>query len=165
MAGTGAGTLAAPFVNRGRSSLFAQNEYSTRTIDLVHQSVVVDMLGLLTLNWQKLERWQASPLEFSKVERNKIRDSGITVFHPAVDVNTPDPYGTVYNWMRDWNRFIAQEPHYLLRIDTAEDLQRAKRENKIGIILGLQNSDHFRSVEDVRRFHSLGQRISQLTYN
>ena len=34
-----------------------------------------------------------------------------------------------------------------------------------GILVGFQSSDHFRTAEDVARFHALGQRVSQLTYN
>src|SRR5690606_14547579 len=37
--------------------------------------------------------------------------------------------------------------------------------NKIGVLIGVQNSDHFLSVDDVDTFHALGQRVSQLTYN
>jgi membrane dipeptidase len=32
-------------------------------------------------------------------------------------------------------------------------------------MMGVQNSEHFRSVEDVKAYHQLGQRSSQLTYN
>ena len=38
---------------------FAQGEaYSMRTLDLVRQSTVIDMLGLLTLNYKKLSSWE-----------------------------------------------------------------------------------------------------------
>jgi len=40
-----------------------------------------------------------------------------------------------------------------------------KKSAKIGILLGLQNSEHFRRPEDVDFFRGLGQRVSQLTYN
>ena len=40
-----------------------------------------------------------------------------------------------------------------------------KTSGKIGVILGLQNSDHFRRPDNVDLFHALGQRVSQLTYN
>ena len=45
------------------------------------------------------------------------------------------------------------------------DLARVKRSGKIGVLLGLQDSEHFRRPEDVDFFHGLGQRVSQLTYN
>lgn len=49
--------------------------------------------------------------------------------------------------------------------DDAAGIDTAKRSGKIGIILGLQNSEHFRSPDDVDRFYQLGQRVSLLTYN
>jgi membrane dipeptidase len=44
------------------------------------------------------------------------------------------------------------------------DVSRAKAEGKLGIIVGQQNSNHFRTVDDVDAFYKLGQRVSQLTY-
>ena len=52
-----------------------------------------------------------------------------------------------------------------MRIDSAADLNRVKASGKIGVLIGLQNSEHFRNPNDVDTFHSLGQRVSQLTYN
>jgi membrane dipeptidase len=49
-------------------------------------------------------------------------------------------------------------------VERAADFARAKALGRIGILIGQQNSEHFRTVEDVDRFHSLGQRVSQLTY-
>jgi membrane dipeptidase len=40
-----------------------------------------------------------------------------------------------------------------------------KSSGKIGIVLGIQNSDHFRRPDDVEFFRGIGQRVSQLTYN
>ena len=52
-----------------------------------------------------------------------------------------------------------------MRIDSADDFARAKASRKIGIIPGVQNSGHFRMLNDVDSFYGIGQRISQLTYN
>ena len=52
-----------------------------------------------------------------------------------------------------------------MRIDSADDFARAKASRKIGIIPGVQNSEHFRTLNDVDSFYGIGQRISQLTYN
>ena len=51
-----AAALGAPMINRGRFSLFAHSdaEYSALTVDLVGRSTVIDMLGLLTLDFPKL---------------------------------------------------------------------------------------------------------------
>ena len=55
--------------------------------------------------------------------------------------------------------------HEFLRIDCPADLERAKASGRLGIVIGQQNSRHFRTVEDVDCFYSLGQRVSQLTYD
>ena len=134
-------------------------------MDLVRESVVIDMLGLLTLDWAKLDRWQRQAGAFDSGAFRKIEDSGITVFHPAVGLNTPRPFETIRDWAVNWNAFIGRYPDSFLRVDRPEDFVRAKSDGKAGIILGLQNSEHFRTVADVGFFYGLGQRVSQLTYN
>ena len=165
------GALAgAPFINFRRFRLFAgtQNEYSRRAVDLVQNSLVIDMLGLLTLDWAKLGRWERQPGAFGKADFAKLKSSGITAFNPAVDLNsvTPDnAFSTTHEWIQNWNFFLNKYPQYLMRIDRTADFARAKSEGRIGVMLGFQNADHFRSVADIGLFYGLGQRISQLTYN
>jgi len=163
---TGA-VVAAPMINRGRFQLFAgsKSKYSHRTIELVRESIVIDMLGLITLDWAKLDRWQHEPGAFSHIDFKKIKSSGISAFHPAVDLNTSDPYTSICEWMRNWNVFLDSYPRHFLRIDCTGDLITIKRQGKIGIILGLQNASHFRTLDDIDFFYRLGQRVSQLTYN
>src|SRR6185436_2964022 len=59
-------SLGAPLVNRGLFSLFAHDdtEYSARTVDLVRGSTVIDMLGLLTLDYRKVSAWATEPDRF-----------------------------------------------------------------------------------------------------
>jgi membrane dipeptidase len=161
------GLLAAPMINRDRYRLFAHSpvEYSRRTIDLVKQSTVIDMLSPLTLDFEKQARWFADPESFTNADLQPYRDSGINVFHPAIGMGGPDAYAEVLEFFASWNGFIADHDEQFMRIDSAFDLQRVKKSNKIGILLGLQNSDHFRRPDDVDFFRGLGQRVSQLTYN
>lgn len=163
----GAGVLCAPMINRGRFSLFADQgtDYSARAIELVGRSTVIDMLGLLTLDWQKLYRWQGQPDSFTQADFRKLRSTGIGVFHPAVEPNATKPREAALRWTYRWNHFLGEQPSYFLRIDGAADLKRAREERKIGLLIGFQNSDHFEKMEDVKLFHGLGQRVSQLTYN
>ena len=163
----GAGVLAGPFLNRGRYSLFADErvDHSARAVELVGRSMVIDMLGLLTLDWPKLYAWQREPGGFGPADLQRVQRSGVNVFHPAVEPNEPSPYAATLESISGWNRLLANRPDCFLRVDAARDLQRARDERKVGILLGFQNSDHFRTVEDVQRFQALGQRVSQLTYN
>ena len=163
---SGALATCAPMINIGRFSLFAQSEteYSTRTLDLVSRSTVIDMLGLLTLDYRKLSTWETNPDRFRQADFLRLKNSGITVFHPAVGYNAGDIYTESLRDITGWNAFIAAHEPRFLRVEGAADFERAKALGKIGILIGQQNSEHFRTVEDVDRFYTLGQRVSQLTY-
>ncbi len=163
----GAGLIAAPMLNRGRFSIFAnsQTQYSARAIDLVKQSTVIDMLSVMTLDFNKQNRWFKNPESFTAADLQPFKDSGINIFHPAIGMGGPDAYSNVLTFFASWNGFIADHDQDFMRVDSVGDLQRVKKSNKIGILLGLQNSDQFRRPDDVEFFYALGQRVSQLTYN
>jgi len=158
--------LGAPMINRGRFSLFAQGEteYSVRTLDLVRRTTVIDMLGLLTLDYRKLLAWEADPSRFRQADFLRLRDSGITVFHPAVGYTAGNIYTESLGDIIRWNAFVAAHEEQFQRIEKVADFKDAKMLGKIGILIGQQNSAHFRTVEDVDHFYNLGQRVSQLTY-
>lgn len=158
--GCGISLLAASLFDR----LYAAG-YSTRAIDLVAQSNVIDMLGLLTLNWKLLDRWQNDPAGFGEADFKKLRDSGIDVFHPAVAFEDKRAYEITRDWFTKWNRLIDRHPAWFLRVDRYADLARAQREQKIGIVLGMQDANHLRSLDDVDAFYKMGQRLTQVTYN
>lgn len=148
--------LAAPLLGRA---------FTSRTIDLVRGAKVIDMLGLLTLNWPRLYRWLHDPSSFTSSDFDKLRSSGIDVFNPAVSLGDGATYDVTRNWFQRWNRLIAGRPEFFVRVDCASDISRATREGKIGIILGMQDANHLRTVDDVDVFYAFGQRLTQLTYN
>jgi membrane dipeptidase len=159
-------------INLGRFSLFAQSgfaqsgsAYCARTVDLVRQSMVIDMLGLLTLNYREFSSWEKDPSRFRPADFLRLKNSGITALHPAVGYTRGDIYSESLRDIGRWNTFIKARPDQFLRIDTTGDFQLAKTQGKIGIVIGQQNSEHFRTVDDVDRFYAMGQRVSQLTYN
>ncbi|MGQ0538462.1 MAG: dipeptidase, partial [Gemmatimonadaceae bacterium] len=163
---SGASLFVAPAILTRRYRLFAwsDSEYSERAIRLVKEAAVIDMLCLLSLDFEKSRAWFANPDSFPPAEIERWRASGINVMHPAIGVGGPNAYTEVLTWLASWNGFIASRPEFL-RVDSVDDIDSAKRAGQIGVVLGLQNSDHFRRVEDVALFHGLGQRVSQLTYN
>jgi membrane dipeptidase len=166
-AGAALVSLASPMINRGCYRVFAGSlkEYSARAIELVKQSTVIDMLGPFTLNFTKQAKWFANPESFTASELQPFKDSGINVFHVAVGMGGPDAYIEVLKYFASWNGFIADNTDHFMRIDSAADIERVKSSGKIGILLGLQNSEQFRTTADVGFFHGIGQRVSQLTYN
>ena len=161
-AGIAAGT--APFINRNHYRLFArtQQRYSTRALDLVNSTTVLDMLSPFKIG---RSTWLEHPATFSAADLQRFRDSGISVFHIATGVGGVDAYTNVLRFLGLWNGFLAHHHGTLMRVDSAVSLDAVKATRKIGVLLGIQNSQHFRTVNDVDQFYSLGQRISQLTYN
>lgn len=154
-------------IQQGRFRLFAQTDstYSAQAIDLVRRSTVIDMLGLLTLDYPKLEIWEKQPDRFGKRDFDRLRASGTTIFHPAVGFTDGDCYGCSLRDLTGWNAFLAAHPNEFVRIDCPSDVEQAKSTGRLGIVLGLQNSIHFRTLADVDAFYNLGQRVSQLTYD
>jgi membrane dipeptidase len=164
---TGAVVLAAPMINRGRFNLFGATgpAYSAKAIDLIQRSTVVDMLSVMTLDFPKQTKWFSDPQSFTKADFEPFQRSGINVFHPAIGMGGPNAHESALTFFAAWNGFIATHDNYFMRVDSADDLNRVKSSGKVGIVLGLQNSDHFRRPDDVDFFRGIGQRVSQLTYN
>lgn len=158
------GLLSAPMINRRHYRLFAHSptEYSARAIELVGRSLVIDMLSPFKLGSTS---WFSNPDSFKPADLQRFRDSGINVFHIAVGMGGPEAYLATLRFIASWNGFLANHDQHLLRVDSPADLERVKTSGKIGVLLGVQNSEHFRNPADVDYFHSLGQRVSQLTYN
>ncbi len=156
-------SVSAPVI--GTFSRLNAADFSTRAIDLVAQSNVVDMLGMFTLDWNLLDRWQHSPETFGDADFRKLQSSGINVFHPAVAFESDQSYAITKVWFAKWNRLIDAHPHWFVRVDCAADLAAAGGAGKIGVVLGMQDANHLRSVEDVDAFYGMGQRLTQVTYN
>jgi membrane dipeptidase len=148
-----------------RTASQARPSFSSRAIDLVGESIVVDMLHQIVYRFDQadvLKRWLYQPGGFTQEEFDQYRRSGITVIALG---RGSGPYDNALKYLAEFNGFIAAYPDRLLRIDDPSDFARAKREGKLGILLSFQDSSHFRTPDDVDLFYGLGQRASQLTYN
>ena len=110
----------------------------------------------------KIERWLRQPGSFTSADAAVYQGSGINAFALG-DAAADYPEGL--RFFAEWNGFIAAYPGWLLRIGGAGDFGRAHKARKIGVMPTMQDSTHFRGPDDVDTFFSLGQRISQLTYN
>lgn len=167
MAGTAGAVISAPMVNIGRFKLFGWSEqtYTARAISLMEKATVIDMLSPLSIQGNEYTKWIQNPDSFTTENLKKYTASGINVFHNAVGIGGPEAYTSVLKYIMGWTSFLANHDRYFMRIDSAEDLNRVNESGKIGVIIGVQNSEHFTNPRDVLYFHSIGQRVSQLTYN
>jgi membrane dipeptidase len=165
---TAGAAISAPFLNLGRYRLFAGylGTYSARTVELVESSLVIDMLSLLDMPRMFLAGTRGEdPNGFSREDLLRIMESGIDVFHPAIGMGGPTVYEDTLTFLASFNGLVAQHPDLVMRIDSISDLEALEGSAGLGILLGTQNSDQFRTADDVRSFHHLGLRVSQLTYN
>lgn len=160
----GVGSLTGPLLNLGRCRIGA-SEVSTRAVDLVQATTVVDMLGLLTMDWPRLARWQARPEAFEESDWLELRASGVGIFHPAVETGARDPHEGARRWTAGWQRLLGSRSCRLAGVATINDLLHVRETGRIGVVIGFQNSEHFRDARDVELFYRAGQRVSQLTYN
>lgn len=155
----------APFVNFGSYQVFAASprKYSARAVRLIERSLVLDMLSGLRLGFTPAA-WAGT---LTEKEVQDLRASGLSSLHHATGNNPTGPHAheAVLIHLAAWNGFIGRNDALLSLVDRAEDLDRSKSTGKIAVIMGVQNSEHFRTPDDVKLFHTLGLRCSQLTYN
>lgn len=158
--------IAAPMVNRNAHNVFAgvTETYSSRAIELVERSLVIDMLGLITINEEEFKRWIAAE-GLGAEDRKMFQTCGINVFHHAFGVRGVNAHADTLTYMARWNGFIARNSDLFTLATTVAEMEQARTQGKIAVLMGVQNAEHFRTVEDVDLFHELGQRCAQLTYN
>ena len=156
-------TLAAPLLSAKRQSAFASapSKYSARAQKIVERSLVIDMLAPLKLDFEP--KAFAQPL--SAQDAAAFRSSGITGFHNSVGLGGPTAYQDALTFLAAWQGFAGRNADVFSLVGRAGDLDHAKQQKKIAVIMGIQNADHFREPKDVKTFYELGLRCSQLTYN
>ena len=163
----------APGINLGYYTLFEgtphAQKFSGRAIRLMEDATVIDMLCPLSIHSDKTDKMINNPSSFTEADFDFYRGSGINMFHDTTGGDGlamgRDDYERAVLWAGSWNGFLAYHPDWFLRVTTPEQLDELNDSGKIGFLLGLQDSTHFRTVDDINVFHSLGQRLSQLTYN
>jgi membrane dipeptidase len=93
----------------------------------------------------------------------EVRGSGFTAVHCTISDRTYE--GTIANLAR-LNAWIERDPELFRFVRVHSDIQRAKREGKIGLLAGFQNVEFLEpDPSRIEVFRDLGIRIMQLTYN
>src|SRR5690606_4654690 len=104
-----AGAVAFPMIATGRHRIVPALDtmYSTRAIDLVRESLVIDMLAPLKIDFRP--EYYASRI--SEQDAEEIRASGITGFHHAVGLGGPNAHEAVLEYMAAWSGFVGRNSH------------------------------------------------------
>ncbi|MBI4277317.1 MAG: membrane dipeptidase [Armatimonadetes bacterium] len=123
---------------------------SARAPALHAQSVVIDGLITSHLTQEQFERfraWGVTAANWTAVYFAHDLDDALVDLATALD-------------------HLAGMTEYYTSVRSVADIHQAKREGKVGVILGLQNGRPIGDrLEYVRILHALGVRIIQLTYN
>jgi membrane dipeptidase len=156
-----------PFFNSRSYRLFANSDetYSAHAIELVQRSTVIDMLAPLWISPSRTMKMLGNPENFTAEDFVPFKQSGINVFHIAIGTGGPEAYLETLQFLSGYNTLLARHDNWFERVETPARLDGIKTSGKVGLLLGVQNSEHFRKVDDVDYFYGLGQRVSQLTYN
>ncbi len=123
------------------------------------RSIVIDALanpGSMNVSWPP-----RGPL--SPKQREAIASSGITAINVTVSGDTFEATTrTIALWQGEADRY----PALLSVVRRHADIERARKDGTLGLILGFQNTEMLeRDLSRLDVFHRLGVRIIQLTYN
>jgi membrane dipeptidase len=161
--GLAAGAVAFPMINRGSFAFAAApgRHYSARTVKVVRESLVIDMLAPLKLDFDpKFFDHPLGPRDIAD-----FKASGITGFHHSIGIGGPGAKTQALDFLASYQGWVGRQADIFTLVGTVADIDHAKAEGKAAIIMGLQNADQFETSDDVQYFYRLGLRCAQLTYN
>ena len=134
----------------------ASNQDDASTLD--QRAIVIDALanpGSMNVSWPP-----RGPL--SQKQRDAIASSGITAINVTVSADFEGSLRNIALWQGETDLY----PTLLSIVRRHSDIEKAKRDKTLGLILGFQNTDMIdRDISRVDMFYRLGIRIIQLTYN
>ena len=115
-----------PMLNTGAYRVHAASPrtYSKRVVDLVRGSIIIDMLGPLSLDL----RPETVANKLTAAQIADFRASGITAFHNSFGVGGPDAYALVLEYLAGWSAYVGHNDDVFTLVRDAADLDRAKRQ-------------------------------------
>ena len=117
--------------------------------ELHSKSIVID--GLI------ISRWSRSVFE-------AMHAGGLTAANCTCSIW--ESFEASMHAIAEWKQWIRENSDLITQVYGVDDISRAKRENRVGIILGWQNSTGFgEDLLYVPVYRELGLRVVQLTYS
>jgi len=138
---------------------------TTRADGVFAEATVIDLLSAPSVDPAVLGRWLSIPPRALPSEIGSLQSTGVTAFHFAWGIAGEKAHDVSLQAIAAMHRILIHYHQTFIPVLSIGDIALAKASGKIGIVMGLQNSEHFRTEGDVDLFYGLGQRISQLTYN
>ena len=145
-----------------RSALLAQESGNTSSIS---SSAAELYRRALVLDCNSGPPWEDDRLPLPQADLDMVRDSGVSVVKWSIGGINSNFADTVKE-IAYIHQMIEVHPSYFLQVRVPTDLERAKREGKLGLIFSFESADMFEGkVERIELFRRLGVRVMQLSYN
>ena len=120
-----------------------------RSIALHAESIIIDGLNI--------SRWSEAVFE-------QMSQGGLTAINATIAIH--EGFRETIGNIAHWHRLFDQYRSMITPVQSVDDIRRAKREKKVGVIFGFQSTDPIeRDLYLLSVFKELGVRIIQLTYN
>ncbi|SIN74413.1 dipeptidase [Algoriphagus halophilus] len=120
------------------------------SIDKVYDEAIVYDGLVIARNW-------------NEASFEALQKSGYTGFNASLDTGN---LANALKNLEDWQRRVKENPDRLMLATSAEDFIKAKKEKKVAVMLGFQNSSIIGdSIANLDTLYQAGTRWMQLTYN
>lgn len=114
------------------------------------ENIVIDGLVVGPPSWKFVQELIRSGISACNWTASSHRDDTLQAINKIIQ----------FYWL------VEQNPETVFLVEKSSDIKKAKKEDKLGIILGVQGATPLgQNVQLIRIFHRLGIRIIQLTYN
>ena len=134
------------------SSESGKIHFETDIIDatfVYDEAIVIDGI-VITRNWDE-------------VSDQALAKSGYTGFNASLDSGS---LTRALKSITEWQKRIKENPDRFICATSADDFIRAKKEDKVAVMLGFQNTTMLEnSIDNLDIFYQAGTRWMQLTYN
>jgi membrane dipeptidase len=152
------GTIALAALSPVLSWAADPSKVSTEAAKLYRESFILDGNALASIGWLLVRPNQD---EITK----GIRESGVTAVKATLGGATGDFADTVADIAKA-DQLIEKRPDIFMQVRTAADFDRARREQKLGVIYSFESAAMLEDkIERIELFRGLGVRVMQLTYN
>jgi len=165
MAGAAAASLMPSFVTDQQPAVSTSTTVSPAAAELYRRVLILDCNSAPPLLVDKYSEGYEGRLPLPQSYLDMVRDSGVNVIKLSLGGYNEDFAATVKE-IAYVSRLIEVHPADFLQVRVPADMERAKREGKLGVILSFESVDMLEGkLERLELFRNFGVRVMQLSYN
>jgi membrane dipeptidase len=142
-----------------------RSQQSTNDVSTVSDPAAQLYRFALVLDCNSGPPWEGGQLPLPQVDLDMVRNCGVDVVKwPIGGINAD--FAETVKQIAYIDRMIEVHPANFMQVRVPADMQRAKREGKMGIIFSFESVEMLEGkLERIELFRNLGVRVMQLSYN